>query len=79
LRIVQQLGASFGVATLALALQRGLTAALGDPVATAAAFGDTFWWTFALTMLALIPAALLLRAKTTAGARMTVADKNRTN
>lgn len=80
LRIVQQLGASLGVAFLALTLQRALTAAGGDPVARAAAFGDTFWWAFVLTVLALIPAAALFpRARTALSTRIPMADEQRTN
>ncbi len=60
LRIVQQLGASLGVAILALVLQETLTQAGGNPASVAAAFGSTFWWALGLTALALIPAAALL-------------------
>ena len=76
LRIVQQLGASLGVAVLALTLQRALTAAAGDTAAITSAFGDTFWWAFALTALALIPAlALFRRARDTAGTQALASDE----
>lgn len=75
LRIVQQLGASLGVAVLALTLQRALTVSAGNAAATAIAFGDTFWWALALTALAFIPAAaLFLRARTALSTRATTGD-----
>ncbi|GAB3844969.1 MDR family MFS transporter [Dactylosporangium cerinum] len=67
LRIFQQLGGSFGVAVVAVVLQRQVTdatdAAAGRPNLDqiAGAFGNTFWWTVALTVVAVIPALLLPR------------------
>src|SRR5262245_20161121 len=59
-RIIQQVGASFGSAILALILARALAS---HPLAAAAtralAFHTAFWWAIALTALALIPAVLL--------------------
>jgi EmrB/QacA subfamily drug resistance transporter len=66
LRIVQQLGASFGVAILALTLQKALTFhahlvdAAGNPSDIATAFGHTLWWAFGLTACAIVPAAVLM-------------------
>ncbi len=60
LRIVQQLGASLGVALLALALQTGLTDAAGSAADIANAFGHTFWWAFGLTACATVPAVVLM-------------------
>jgi EmrB/QacA subfamily drug resistance transporter len=58
-RILQQVGASFGTAVLAVILQRqvadhGMSA---DGLATA--FGHTFWWAVAFTALTFVPAVLL--------------------
>jgi hypothetical protein len=60
MRIVQQVGGSFGAAVLAvilatqLASHAGLTAA-----ARVAAFDTSFWWAIGFTVLALVPALLL--------------------
>lgn len=59
LRIVQQLGASLGVAILALTLQNALTDAAGSPADIVSGFGHTFWWALGLTTLAIIPAVAL--------------------
>ncbi|MEV0840416.1 hypothetical protein AB0I55_12760 [Actinocatenispora sera] len=58
IRIVQQLGGSFGTAVLAAVL---VHAAAGHPgtAGHAAAFGTTFWWTIGGTALALLPVLLL--------------------
>jgi MFS family permease len=66
LRILQQLGGSFGVAVVAVLLQRRVTDAPnagGHPTVdqVAGAYGHTFWWTVAFTAAALIPALLLPR------------------
>ena len=58
IRVFQQVGASFGVALLAVALQRRATAAT-DLVALAHAYGNAIWWSVAFTAAALIPALLL--------------------
>jgi MFS family permease len=49
-RITQQIGASFGVAVVAVSLHS--LAANDNPVTT---FQGTFWWTNALTVLAVLP------------------------
>jgi EmrB/QacA subfamily drug resistance transporter len=62
-RILQQLGGSFGIAILAVVLQQQITndAAGGHATTTslAAAYAHTFWWALAFTALALLPALLL--------------------
>jgi MFS family permease len=55
-RILQQIGASFGTAILAVILQHQ---AAGHAADLATAFGNTFWWSVGLTALAFIPALLL--------------------
>ncbi|WP_213001225.1 MDR family MFS transporter [Winogradskya consettensis] len=52
-RIAQQVGASFGTAIVAVALQATLGATTTD------AFRGAFWWAIAITVLAVIPALLL--------------------
>jgi EmrB/QacA subfamily drug resistance transporter len=52
-RIAQQVGASFGTAIVALALQSLLANG------AISAFHDTFWWAIAITVFALIPALAL--------------------
>jgi EmrB/QacA subfamily drug resistance transporter len=61
-RILQQLGGSFGVAVLAVVLQRQLNAQIHPGGSVAAAYGDTFWWALAFIALASLPALLLPRA-----------------
>jgi EmrB/QacA subfamily drug resistance transporter len=57
-RIMQQLGGSFGAATLAVILQSQLTAHPTD-----VAYAGTFWWAIAFTVVAVVP-ALALSAET---------------
>jgi EmrB/QacA subfamily drug resistance transporter len=61
-RILQQLGGSFGVAVLAVVLQRQLIAQIHYGGSVAAAYGHTFWWALAFIALASLPALLLPRA-----------------
>ncbi|MFJ4342480.1 DHA2 family efflux MFS transporter permease subunit [Streptomyces sp. NPDC088915] len=72
--VVQRVGASFGTAVMALLLAIRLP---GDPDApsggaaaagAAAAYGHAFWWATALTLVALVPAAMLPKG-TPAGRR----------
>lgn len=59
IRILQQLGGSFGVAILAVVLQRELVHRLPHAATLAAAYGQTFWWALAFIALAAIPALML--------------------
>ena len=52
-RIAQQVGASFGTAIVAVALQ-----SLLDQGAVAA-FGGAFWWAIGITLIAVIPSFAL--------------------
>lgn len=62
IRIVQQLGGSFGTAVLATILAHARAA---HPAAVpAAAFDRTFWWTLAFIAVALIPALALPKHRT---------------
>ncbi|MFG2276113.1 MDR family MFS transporter [Streptomyces chartreusis] len=60
-RIFQQVGASFGTAVLAVVLQWRIGAHPGHLLD---AFGDTFWWTLALSGTAVIPALFLPSRRT---------------
>jgi EmrB/QacA subfamily drug resistance transporter len=62
IRILQQLGGSFGVAVLAIVLQRQLIAQIHQRGSVAAAYGHTFWWALAFISLASLPALLLPRS-----------------
>jgi hypothetical protein len=57
-RITQQVGAAFGTAIVALALQ----SLLGHGATSA--FQDAFWWAVGITTAALIPAAALPAGRT---------------
>jgi EmrB/QacA subfamily drug resistance transporter len=64
IRMFQQLGGAFGGAVLAVVLQRQLaTPGAIDPAGRAAAFGVTFWWVLGCTLIAVLPALLLPRAR----------------
>jgi MFS family permease len=56
-RIAQQVGASFGTAIVAVALQSQLAHG------AASAFHGAFWWSIAITVAALIPALALPRGR----------------
>jgi EmrB/QacA subfamily drug resistance transporter len=59
-QIVQQIGASFGTATLAVILQhQAVKHAAAGPIGLATAFGASFWWAVGFTALALVPALLI--------------------
>jgi EmrB/QacA subfamily drug resistance transporter len=63
-QILQQVGASFGTATLAVILQHQATShALDGTAGLATAFGHTFWWAVGFTAVALIPALFLPRSR----------------
>jgi EmrB/QacA subfamily drug resistance transporter len=61
IRILQQLGGSFGVALLAVVLQRQLAGAGDSASAIAHAYGQAFWWALGFIALAAVPALLLPR------------------
>jgi MFS family permease len=59
-RILQQVGASFGTAVLAVILEhQAASHAAAGGAGLAVAFGHTFWWAVGLTALTFIPALLL--------------------
>jgi EmrB/QacA subfamily drug resistance transporter len=72
LTVVQRVGGSIGTAVLAVALSTGLegqTTAAG----MASAFTTAYWWALGLTVAAIVPAVILLRAERGARHAHTVA------
>ena len=59
IRVFQQLGGSFGIAILAVVLERQTTAQGSGAAGLATAYGNTFWWALAFAALALVPTLLL--------------------
>lgn len=57
-RVFQQVGGSFGVAVLAVSLQRDAAGARSVE-ALGTAFGHTFWWAVAASALTVVPALML--------------------
>jgi len=69
-RITMQLGGAFGAAVFALILQTQLGAqTAGGLAGRAAAFDNAFWWSIALTALAIIPALFLPGSREVAARR----------
>jgi len=65
LNMVQRIGGSIGTAVLAVVLQHALNGANGRAEA-AGAYGTAFWWSLALTALAIVPCLVLVRAERSA-------------
>ena len=73
LNVIQRVGGSIGTAILTVVLQNGIThevktvgrgASPAERVGVVAtAFAHTYWWVFAVTAVALLPAVLLARAE----------------
>jgi hypothetical protein len=59
IRIRQQLGGSFGSASLLIIVQHQLAAHAPTAAGLSAAFGATFWWVAAFTVLMLVPVLFL--------------------
>ncbi len=74
-RVFQQVGASFGVAILAVALQHNTSGATG-PADLAHAFGTTYWWAAGAAALAIVPALAFRPANHTAGDRRNAANRS---
>jgi MFS family permease len=69
LNVLQRVGGSIGTAVLAVVLQRGL-AGSHTVQAAAGAYGTAFWWSAAITALAIVPCVVLLRAERADRARL---------
>jgi EmrB/QacA subfamily drug resistance transporter len=63
IRVLQQLGGSFGIAILAVVLERQTSAQASDVTGLATAYGNTFWWAVAFIALALVPTLLLPKVR----------------
>jgi EmrB/QacA subfamily drug resistance transporter len=63
IRIMQQLGGSFGSAALFIIVQHELTSHAPNAAGLAAAFGATFWWVLAFAGAMLIPVLFLPGAR----------------
>jgi EmrB/QacA subfamily drug resistance transporter len=64
LTVLQRVGGSLGTAIIAVILQNHLSSVRPGPGAAAAAasgFGHTYWWVMGVTLIALVPTALLAR------------------
>jgi EmrB/QacA subfamily drug resistance transporter len=61
LNVIQRVGGSIGTALLTVVLQNGITHAGGGDIAPA--FAHTYWWVFAVTAVALLPALILSRVE----------------
>jgi EmrB/QacA subfamily drug resistance transporter len=66
-RISQQVGASFGIAIVAVALQSLLARGAVGAVGAVGAFQGAFWWATGITVVALIPALALPGARSERG------------
>jgi MFS family permease len=73
LNVLQRIGGSIGTAVLAVVLQRALVHTHGLD-GTAGAYGTAFWWSLALTAVALGPCLVLLRAERTTRSTVAVPD-----
>jgi EmrB/QacA subfamily drug resistance transporter len=73
LNVLQRIGGSIGTAVLAVVLQRALvgSTSLDD---AAAAFGTAFWWSLAITAVAIVPCIVLVRAERKARAQVGPAE-----
>ena len=58
LNVLQRVGGSIGMAVLAVVLERQLRGAHG-PTEVATAFANTYWWSLALVLVAVVPATVL--------------------
>jgi EmrB/QacA subfamily drug resistance transporter len=73
--VVQRVGAPFGVAVIAVILENYLSGA-GTPTAMLTAFGDTFWWVFALSAVPLLLAFFIPTHRTAAAAAAEQASRS---
>jgi EmrB/QacA subfamily drug resistance transporter len=68
LNVLQRVGGSIGTAILTVVLQNGISGRVASagrsaPDVIAPAFSTTYWWVFAVTAVALLPALLLARVE----------------
>ncbi len=65
LNVLQRVGGSIGTAIFAVVLQSHIDAIVGPTTAAAlaAAYASTYWWVLGVTLVAAIPACVLIRAE----------------
>jgi MFS family permease len=65
MNVLQRLGGSIGTAVLAVVLQRALISAHHPltPDGMAGAYSTAFWWSLGITVVAIVPSIVLLRAE----------------
>jgi EmrB/QacA subfamily drug resistance transporter len=68
LNVLQRVGGSIGIAVLAVVLQRSLNTA-HTLAEAASAYGSAFWWATGLTVVAIVPCIILIRAERAARRR----------
>jgi EmrB/QacA subfamily drug resistance transporter len=61
LTVLQRVGGSLGTAIIAVVLQGHLEHAAHTQAAVASSFASTYWWVMGVTLVALLPALLLVR------------------
>jgi MFS family permease len=80
LNVLQRIGGAIGTAVLAVVLQRAtgpspMSGAVPSLSKLAGAFGTAYWWSFGISVLAVVPCVVLLRAeRPRAGRRAAIAD-----
>jgi EmrB/QacA subfamily drug resistance transporter len=62
LNVLQRVGGSIGIAVMAVVLQRSLNTA-HTLAEAASAYGSAFWWATGLTVVAIVPCIILIRAE----------------
>ncbi|HEY2440114.1 MAG TPA: MFS transporter, partial [Solirubrobacteraceae bacterium] len=68
LNVLQRVGGSIGIAVMAVVLQRSLNTA-HTLAEAASAYGSAFWWATGLTVVAIVPCIILIRAERAARRR----------
>jgi EmrB/QacA subfamily drug resistance transporter len=68
LNVLQRVGGSIGIAVMAVVLQRSLNTA-HTLAEAASAYGSAFWWATGLTVVAIVPCTILIRAERAARRR----------
>jgi EmrB/QacA subfamily drug resistance transporter len=63
LTVLQRVGGSIGTAIFTVVLQRGIDGSGGAPADVANAFGSTYWWVMAISVVALLPTLVLARVE----------------
>lgn len=63
LNVVQRVGGSIGTAVFAVVLERQIVSRGTTPPALADAYGVTYWWIVGVTLLGIVPAAVLWRVE----------------